>query len=67
MCIDRSQSYLRYKEVLWYLAMLKKEFKDTKGVISIRKMKDTQHNGQKKNDKRRNNDKQNIHIKLKIE
>ena len=44
------------------------EFEDTKGVIRIRKlMKDGQHNGQKKKDKRTNNDLQEIHIKLKIE
>jgi len=34
--------------------MFYEEFKDTKGVIRIRKsMKDRQHNGQKKNDKQR--------------
>ena len=44
------------------------EFEDTKGVIRIRKLKkDRQHNGQTKKDKRKNNDLQNIHIKLKIE
>ena len=43
------------------------EFEDTKGVIRMRKSKDTQHNGQKKKDKRTNNDIQNIHIKLKIQ
>ena len=44
------------------------EFEDTKGVIRIRKSKkNRQHNGQKKNYKRTNNDQQNIHIKLKIE
>jgi len=33
------------------------EFEDTKGVIRIRKLKkDRQHNGQKKKDKRTNND-----------
>jgi hypothetical protein len=31
--------------------LYKDEFEDTKGVISIRKSKDTQHNGQKKKDK----------------
>jgi predicted RNA-binding protein with RPS1 domain len=42
-----------------------KEFEDTKGVISIRKSKmNRQHNGQKKKDKRTNNNLQNIHIKL---
>jgi len=42
------------------------ELEDTKGVIIIRKSKDTQHNGQEKT-KRTNNDLHNIHIKLKIE
>ena len=44
------------------------EFEDTKKVIKISKSKtDRQHNGQKKKDKRINNDLQNIHIQLKIE
>jgi hypothetical protein len=44
------------------------ELEDTKGVIRIRKLKkDRQHNGQTKKDKCKNNDLQNIHIKLKIE
>ena len=47
---------------------LKEEFEGTKGVIRIRiSKKNRQHNGQKKKDKRTNNDLQNIHIKLKIE
>jgi fructose-1,6-bisphosphatase len=36
------------------------EFEDTKGVIGIRKSKNRQHKGQKKMDKRTNNDLQNI-------
>jgi hypothetical protein len=36
------------------------EAEDTKGVIRIRKSKDRKHNGQKKKDKRTNNDLQNI-------
>jgi hypothetical protein len=44
------------------------ELRDIKGVIIIRISKrNRQHNGQKKKDKRTNNDLQNIHIKLKIE
>ena len=43
-----------------------KDFEDTKDVIGIPKSKDRQNNGQKKTDKRTNNDLQNIHIKLKI-
>ena len=47
--------------------MSKEEFEDIKGVIIIHKSKkNRQHNGQKKKDKRTNNDLQNIHIKLKI-
>jgi hypothetical protein len=42
-------------------------FEDTKAIIRIRKLKDKQHNGQKKKDKWTNNDLKNIHIKLKIE
>ena len=52
-----------------YLVSLE-EFEDTKVelVMHIRKLKkDRQHNGQKKKDKRTNNDLQSIHIKLKIE
>ena len=47
---------------------LKENFEDTKGAIRfcITK-KNRQHNGQKKKDKRTNNDQQNIHINLKIE
>ncbi len=44
------------------------EFEDAKGVIRICKSKkDRQHNGQKKKDKRTNNNLPSIHIKLKIE
>ena len=44
----------------------KEEFEDTKEIIRICKSKNRQHNGQKKKNKRRNNDRQRIHIKLKI-
>jgi len=44
------------------------KFEDTKVTIRIRNStKEIQHNGQKKKDKRTNNDLQSIHIKLKIE
>ena len=44
------------------------EFEDTNEVIRIRtSKKDRQRNGQEKKDKRRSNEMQNIHIKLKIE
>ena len=46
----------------------KEESKDIKGVIIIRISKNNRnHTGKKKNNKRTNNDLQNIHIKLKIE
>ena len=41
------------------------EFENTKGVIRICKLKDRQHNGQMKKDKRTNNDLQNITHKTK--
>ena len=53
--------------VEWAYLKLLKEFEDRKGVIRIRKWKkDKQHNGQKKQDKRRNNNPLNKHIQLKI-
>ena len=45
------------------IILYSEEFKDTKGVIRIRKSKDRQHNDHKKGDKSTNNDLQNIHIK----
>jgi len=46
----------------------REEFEDTNGAIRNRiSKKNRQHNGQKKKDRRTNNDWQNIHIKLKIE
>ena len=43
------------------------KFENTKGVIKSCKSKDSQHHGQKKNDKRTNNDLQNTTKKTKIE
>jgi adenylate cyclase class IV len=43
------------------------KFEDTKGAIRNRISKNRQHSGQKKKHKRTNNDRENIHIKLKIE
>ena len=40
-------------------------FKDTNGIIRSRKSKDRQYNGQKKKDKRTNNDLQNTTQKTK--
>jgi hypothetical protein len=54
--------YMNY--VGWYL----EEFEDTKEAIRNRiSKKNRQDNGQEKKHKRTNNDRQNIHIKLKIE
>ena len=52
--------------------LFQEEFEDTKGAIRNRTCtciseKNRQHNGKKKKHKRTNNDRQNIHIKLKIE
>jgi hypothetical protein len=43
-----------------FYCIFQEEFEDSKGVIRIRKSKDRQHNGKKKNDKRTNYDLQNI-------
>ena len=52
----------------FYFEIIKEEFEDTIGTITNRiSKKSRQHNGQKKKYKRTNNDRQNIHIKLKIE
>jgi len=59
---------MREREVKIEYSLFQEEFEDTKGVIRIRiSKKNRQHNGEKKKDKRTNNDLQNIHIKLKIE
>jgi hypothetical protein len=44
---------------------MQEEFEDTKEVSRIRKSKDRQHNGQKKNDKMTNNDLHNTTRKTK--
>jgi hypothetical protein len=44
--------------------LINKELEDTKGAIRIRKSKDRQHNGQKKNDKRTSNDVQITTLKI---
>ena len=50
------------------LNLFQEEFEDTKGVIRIRKSKkNRKDNGQMKKNKKTNNNKQNIHIKLKTE
>ena len=55
-------------ETNYPIPSLQEEFEDTKGVIRNRiSKKNRQHNGQRKRDKRTNNDLQIIHIKLKIE
>ena len=47
--------------------MLAYNFEDTKEVIRSRKSKDRQYNGQKKKDKRKNNDLQKITQKTKTD
>jgi len=54
-------------DVQHFIFYMHDEFENTKVVIRICKSKDRQHNGQMKNDKRTNNDLQNIHITLKVE
>jgi hypothetical protein len=50
---------------VYVLNIVYEAFEDTKGVIRIRKSKkDRKHNGQKKKDKRTNNDLQNINLKI---
>ena len=51
--------------VISYLqeVIVQEEFEGTKGVLRIRKSKNRQHNGEKKNYKMTNNDLPNIHIK----
>ena len=49
----------------WW-SFIQDEFEDTKGVIRIRNSKNRQHNGQKKKDKMKNNEMQNIHIQIEI-
>jgi hypothetical protein len=60
----KNKQVVIFKTLLFFM---KEEFEDTKGVIRIRKSKNNrQHNGQKKKDKRTNNDLQNIHIQCLI-
>jgi hypothetical protein len=68
-CHDLSNRYIVEIDIPQIIKLvLEEEFKNTKGVIIIHKSKkNRQHNGQKKKEKRTNNDLQNIHIKLKIE
>ena len=50
---------------VYVLNIVYEAFEDTKGVIRIRKSKkDRKHNGQKKKDKRTNNDLQIINLKI---
>jgi hypothetical protein len=64
-CSEHANYEMMFKvNIKW----IKEECEDTKGVIRTHiSMKNRQHNGQKKKDKRTNNDLQNILIKLKIE
>ena len=58
-----------YAQNLEYLiTLVYEELEDIKGIIQIHNStKDRQHNGQMKNEKRINNNLQNIHRKLRIE
>jgi hypothetical protein len=47
--------------------LYKEQFEETNGAIRIRISKNTQHNGEKKKYKRKNNNLQDIHIKQKFE
>ena len=49
----------------FYISVYQEEFENIEMVIRICKLKDRQHNGQKKKDKRTNNDLQNITHKTK--
>jgi hypothetical protein len=61
-------SALQFTVLWWPPWYLQEEFEDTTDVIRIRKSKkERQYNGQKKKNKKINNDLQNIHIKLKLE
>ena len=56
-----NKDHIKYSDV-------QEEFENTKGAIRICiSKKNRQHNGQKKEYKRTNNDLQNIHMKLKTE
>jgi hypothetical protein len=68
-CFSYSYTYVYIAQIyIVSLVLSMEEFENTKGVIIIRiSKKNRQHNGQKKKYKRRNNNLQNIHTKLKIE
>ena len=51
----------------YFSSLLEELFEDTKVVIRSRKSKERQYNGQKKKDKRTNNDLKTLHRKVKIE
>ena len=64
-CFSAKYTALRRKSKL--VGSESEKFEDTKGAIRNRiSKKNRQHNGEKKKYKRTNNDRQNIHIKLKI-
>jgi hypothetical protein len=67
LLLNNQNSILIEKPLICTHLLMQEEFDDTKGVSRILKSKkDIQQHGQKKKDKRTNNDLQNIHIKLKI-
>ena len=64
-CFSAKYTALRRKSKL--VGSESEKFEDTKGAIRNRiSKKNRQHSGEKKKYKRTNNDRQNIHIKLKI-
>jgi len=66
-CFSAKYAALRRKSKDWF-GSESEEFENTKGAMRNRiSKKNRQHNGEKKKYKRTNNDRQNIHIKLKIE
>ena len=52
--------FLNSTMIMFIKLVAEEKFEDTKGLTRSYKLKDRQYNGQKKNDKRTNNDLQNI-------
>jgi hypothetical protein len=67
VCKAKEGRHVRIRKNIYLDQKLyEEEFEDSKGIIRIRKSKNNrQHNGQKKKDKRTNNDLQNISYKTK--
>jgi hypothetical protein len=52
--------FLNSTMIMFIKLVAEEKFEDTKGLTRSYKLKDRQYNGQKKNDKKKNNDLQNI-------